>query len=167
MSYCRTCELQEDNLQFTGSTVTHHGVTPTSDEEITPTLENVTVLLWLEKLHVSLPGLIKQRYGSELCNKSLSSIKSEISLALTSLIEEVKSSDDIKVGRTFHSDNRSRRSQSRVGNNNNDGSRKEKSRRSGNKFCCLCRASNRPDWDSHYLSTCKYVPDADRKAFSK
>ena len=86
---------------------------------------------------------------------------------MTSLIEEAKSSDDIKVGRTFHSDNRSRRSQSRGGNSNNNSSRKERSRRSGNKFCCLCRASNRPDWDSHYLSTCKYVPDADRQAFSK
>ena len=57
--YQRIVSFFEDNLQTTGSALTHHGVAPTADEELTPTLENMTVLLWLEKLHVGLPGLVK------------------------------------------------------------------------------------------------------------
>ena len=49
------------------------------NEEMSPTLENVIVALWLERLHVNLPALVKQRYGSELRNKTLASIKPEIS----------------------------------------------------------------------------------------
>ena len=165
--YQRLLSFFEDNLQFRGSPVTHHGAAPTADEEISPTVENVTVLMWLDKLHVGLPGLIKQRYGSELRNKSLSSLKSEISLALSSLLEEVKTSEDAKVGRTFHTNRQQQRSQTHGRNNNQQ--KDKSSRRSGGsgKYCCLCRASNRPDWDTHYLSNCKFVPESDRRAFSK
>ena len=37
--------------------------------------------------------------------------------------------------------------------------------RSG-KFCCLGRAANRPGYDGHFLSQCRYLPEADRKRFS-
>ena len=67
------------------------------DEEITPSLENVIVLLWLERIHVNLPLLIKQRYGIELRSKTLASIKPEISQALSSLLEELSVGEDSKV----------------------------------------------------------------------
>ena len=38
----------------------------TEDEELTPTLENFTVLTWLKLIHLELPKLVKQRYGTEL-----------------------------------------------------------------------------------------------------
>ena len=169
--YQRLLSFFEDNLQFSGSTVTHHNVAPTTDEEITPTVENVTVLLWLERLHVSLPALIKQRYGSELRNKSLASLKSEISLAMSSLLEEAKSSGEARVLRTFDSrksrssgsEQRDRSSGSGGQHNNRD--RTDKSTRG--RFCCLCRSANRSGWDSHYLSQCKFVPEADRRRMSK
>ncbi len=163
--YQRLLSFFEDNLQFSGSAVSHHGVTPTGDEELSPTVENVTVLLWLEKLHVSLPALIKQRYGSELRNKSLSSMKSEISLALSSLLEEVKSSSDARVCRTFQS---SRKFGKPQGGRSSNGNERSSSRSgSGGKYCCLCRTANRPEWDSHYLVNCKFLPEADRRRLSK
>ena len=171
--YQRILSFFEDNLQVNGSSLTHHGVTPDADEEMTATVENTTVLLWLERLHVALPALIKQRYGAELRNKSLASIKSEISLALDSLLDEVKSNADSKVCRTFGGarprsegfsdrDGKSKRSDRdrRRGKNSSDNS-------GGGKFCCLCRASNRPDWDSHYLIQCKFLPESDRRRLTK
>ena len=144
--YQRLLSFFEDNLQTSGSLVTHHGIAPTSDEELSPTVENVTVLLWLERLHVGLPALVKQRYGSELRNKSLASIKSEISLALDSLLDEMRSNDDSRVLRINPSSRSSKQSSS-------------KSSRSSNRYCCLCRTANRPGFETHFLSQCKFLPE--------
>ena len=150
--YQRLLSFFEDNLQTAGSLVTHHGTAPLVDEELSPTVENITVFLWLERLHVGLPALVKQRYGSELRNKTLASIKSEISLALDSLLEEIRSTDEARVMRVPSSRGSSKRS-----------SDKPRSK----KYCCLCRTANRPGFESHYLSQCKFLPDDDRKRLSK
>ena len=142
----------DDNLLTSGTKLTHHGDAITSDEEITPTLENVIVLTWLERIHEGLPALIKQRYGAELKNKTLASIKPEISAAMDSLLIELKSSEDSRICRTPQ--------QSRQ---NNFRSPQSSSKSPSNKFCCLCRAHKRPGAESHYLSQCRFLPDADRK----
>ena len=165
--YQRILSFFEDNLQVNGSNVTHHGVTPDADEELSPTVENVTVLLWLERLHVGLPALIKQRYGAELRNKSLASIKSEISLALESLLEEVKSNSDSKVCRTFNGGNRDRDRDSRFKRTDRRENKGASSRSGSSKFCCLCRTANRPEFDTHYLVECKFLPESDRRRLTK
>ena len=153
--YQRILAFFDDNLQTVGSNVQHHGVLPTVDEEMSPTVENVTVLLWLERLHVGLPALVKQRYGAELRNKSLASIKSEISLAIRSLLEELKTSDNSTVLR-IHSKGGRR--------DGNDKSRGGKPR--SKRYCCLCRTANRAEFESHYLSQCPHLPAADKVRFS-
>ena len=90
----------EDNLLVANGPVTHHGAHVTSDEELTPTLENMVVLTWLKLLHSDLPALVKQRYGTELRSKTLASLKPELSLALDSLLKEIHSTADTKVVRT-------------------------------------------------------------------
>ena len=49
----------EDNLLTTSSNITHHGEQIAEDEELTPTLENLIVLMWLHLIHKDLPGLVK------------------------------------------------------------------------------------------------------------
>ena len=90
----------EDNLLVANGPVTHHGAHVTSDEELTPTLENMVVLTWLKLLLSDLPTLVKQRYGTELRPKTLASLKPEISQALDSLLEEIRSTAHTKVLRT-------------------------------------------------------------------
>ena len=80
--YQRILSFTEDNLLTEGSAIMHHGNVQTDDEDLTPTLENWVVLTWLQLLHPSLPRLVKQKYGTELRNKTLASIKPEISQAL-------------------------------------------------------------------------------------
>ena len=82
--YQRLLAFYEDNLLSTEDSIKHHGEDVTVSEELTPSLENTVVLLWLERIHSSLPGLVKQKYGSELRNKTLASLKSEISQSLNS-----------------------------------------------------------------------------------
>ena len=153
--YQRLVTFIDDNMLTTADKIKHHGTTVTTDEELTPTLENVIVFTWLERIHVGLPGLIKQKYGSELRNQTLSSLKSEISQSLDSLLDELKTVDESRVQRTstYPYPNRNRQSTFQ-------------STRTGSKFCCLCHAAKRPS-DSHYLSQCKYLPEGDRKRLSK
>lgn len=149
--YQRLVSFVDDNLLTSGSTITHHAEVITANEEVSPSLENVIVLLWLERLHVRLPGLVKQRYGAELRNKTLASIKPEISQALSSLLEELSVSEDSRISRA-QSFNQPRRGSSTRG-----GSQR------GGRYCCLCRTANRPNFADHYLSQCRYLPESDRR----
>ena len=87
----------EDNLLLRGTHITHHGGPPECDEEMSPTLENFVVLTWLRLINSSLPRLVKQRYGTEFPTRTLASIKPEISLALSSLLDELQSVDDANI----------------------------------------------------------------------
>ena len=146
----------DDNLLTTETQLTHHSAAIEKDEEVSPSMENMIVYLWLERIHVNLPSLVKQRYGAELRNKTLASIKPEISQALSSLLEELSAGEDSRILRAQTYSNR--RGGSAQASHN--------SSRSSNKYCCLCRAANRPGYDSHYLSQCRFLPESDKKRIS-
>ena len=128
----------EDNMITQDSNILHHG--EAVDEDTTPLVENIIVVLWLQMIHPDLPALVKQRYGTELRNKSLASLKPEISLALNSLVDEVKTTEDGRIMRTFTTSKR--------------------------KYCVLCKAEGRR-YDSHYIRDCKFLPVADKRHFNK
>ena len=69
--YQRLVSFIDDNLLTVGG-LSHHGHHLTEDEEITPTLENITVLLWLRLVHPELPRLVKQLYGTKLRSRQRS-----------------------------------------------------------------------------------------------
>ena len=94
--YQRLLAFVEDSLLHAGG-LTHHGEQVPEDEELPPNLENFVVLTWMRLIHPSLPRLVKQRYGTELRFRTLSSIKPEISQALNSLLEEIRTSDDARI----------------------------------------------------------------------
>ena len=164
--YQRLISFIDDNLLTKDCGVTHHGSAVKKNEAVSPSLENVVVYLWLERLHVGLPALVKQKYGVELRNRSLASIKPEISQALTSMLEELASGENSRIARFQPNDARKRFPQSRNGGNDfpsrNGGN--NFSSRNGGKFCCLCRTANRPGYDSHNLAQCRYLPEKDRKS---
>ena len=146
--YQRLVSFIDDNLLTKDCGVSHHGSVVKKDEAVSPSLENVVVYLWLERLHVSLPALVKQKYGAELRNRTLASIKPEISQALTSMLEELSSGENSRISRLQTNDMRRRPPQTR----------------NGGKFCCLCRTANRPSYDSHNLAQCRYLPERDRRS---
>ena len=148
--YQRLLAFFEDNLLTNGGGLLHHGEAVVADEEFTPSLENMVVLIWLERIHIGLPGLVKQKYGAELRNKTLASLKSEISCALDSLLSELSNSSD-------NSNSRVMRASSYNNNNSTGGARSSQ----GGPFCCLCHASKKSD-TGHWLSKCPYLPERDR-----
>ena len=122
---------------------------------MSPSLENFVVLTWLHLLHPDLPRLIKQRYGTELRSRTLASIKPEISQALSSLLDEVHTSEDVKIMRT---------ATTRVDRKNKQFPQRQHtpiSRESTSfKVCVLCKAAGRVS-NNHFLSQCSYLPAAD------
>ena len=145
--YQRIYMFFEDNL-VTANSLSHHGTPLTSDEEMSPTLENTITWLWLKILNPNLPQLVKQQYGAELRNKTLASLKSEISQALSSLLDEFAATEESKVFRT--------------GNRNQRQSSGSQPRRS----CVLCKTAGRPH-GTHWLSQCSLLPPEDKKALSR
>ena len=153
-----------DNLFTRTSRLTHKGRDPVVDEKLTPTIQNTIVLIWLERIHVGLPGLVKQRYGTELRNKTLASLKSEIAQGLDSMLEELNSiSSDTRVLRLPQSRFSNRSQPGRY--NNRTPQRREFSNTGGGnpRLCSLCKTANIPGWDTHFLSQCKHISDRDRR----
>ena len=132
-STTRRTAFVEDNLLQRDSQILHHGDVTTVDEEVSPSLENMIVLLtWLRLINTALPKLVKQRYGTELRTRTLSSIKPEISQALDSLLDEITSAEDAKVMRTAAG----ARSQNRFWP-------QKQQRRPSNRNCSLCIKTSR------------------------
>ncbi len=162
--YQRILAFFEDNLLTVGCGLSHHGEVVGVNEELSPSLENVVVLIWLERIHVGLPGLVKQKYGAELRNKTLSSVKSEISSAIDSLLSELNSSEGSGAGAS------SRVMRTYPYNNSSSGGARSRrpagQQRPNSPFCCLCHASKRPD-TFHWISRCPFLPEADKKRFQQ
>ncbi len=91
--------------------------------------------------------LVKQRYGTELRSRTLASLKPEISQTLDSLLDEIHTSADAKVLRTFKTqiDTKPKKLAYNVP-------------KRSKPTCVLCKQAGRPMFQ-HYLSKCKYLPE--------
>ena len=148
----RLLAFTDDNLLKAGGPMTHHGAFLDTDEEISPTLENMIVLDWLRLIHPNLPALVKQRYGTELRSRTLASIRPEISQALQSMLDELQTAADARVLRASGFNNMRPKAFSRS-------STKPK------KSCPLCLASGRQS--NHFLTKCEFLPPNDRAYLAK
>ena len=97
--------------------------------------------------------MVKQRYGTDLRSRTLASIKPEISQALNSLLEEIRTSDDARILRAAVAD---------------DFRRPHPDTRQAlqDKICPLCKQAGRSN-TNHFLSQCTFLPDSDRRFMVK
>ena len=157
--YQRMASFIDDNLLKSADSIVHDGDVITEDEMITPSLENLVVLLWLEKVHPKLPALVKQKYATELKAKTIYTLKPEISMAIPSLLDELAGIDEAKVMRM--GGGMPRRTPY------NQGPRKPmRDHQRKLPECCLCKQAGRPE-TNHWVSVCKFFPEKDRKFFAK
>ena len=152
----RLTSFVEDSLLKRDEGISHHGDLPDVDEELSPTLENLITLIWLRLLHKDLPSLVKQRYGPDLRARTLASLKPEISQALDSLLDEIRSNNDARVLRTAF---KTKRTPMSIPDTKEDDPRSKKS-------CPLCKQAGRPRYD-HYLSMCRFLPPEDKHFMSR
>jgi len=157
----RLMAFVEDSL-IKPHTLSHHGSVLEEEEELSPTLENFVILTWLRLINPALPKLVKQRYGTELRSRTLASLKPEISQALDSLLDEIRSAEDTKVMRTGASFATQKSSFRRGTPIFSKSSVRFPGRSSPKaKECPLCKQAGRAS-HSHFLSKCGFLPEQDR-----
>ena len=147
----------EDNLLVEGCEIKHEGVTPTEDEELSPTLLCILVVNWLHTIHPSLPNAVKQRFTIQLRTDTIYSIREEISDSIPTILEEIE--DRAGISRL------SRFAESKY-NNRAASPKFSKPFKPVKKRCCLCEAKNRPA-EGHFLSQCPFLPSEDKRYMSK
>ena len=126
-------------------------------EVMSPTLMNVAVVLWLRSIHPALPALIKQKFTTELRNRTLITLREEISESLESMLAELNG-ETAAIARSSY-----QRGFQKKGFNRSSNSKQpfyQKTTRS----CPLCQASDRQS--DHFLSECPFLPEADRRFMS-
>ena len=142
--------------------MSHHGSVLEEEEELSPTLENFVILTSLRLINPALPKLVKQRYGTELRSRTLASLNPEISQALDSLLDEIRSAEDTKVMRTGASFATQKSSFRRGTPIFSKSSVRFPGRSSPKaKECPLCKQAGRAS-HSHFLSECGFLPEQDR-----
>lgn len=160
--YQRLVAFVEDNLLTASGGISHHGDLLSEDEEMSPSLENFIVLQWLSLVHVELPRLVKQRYGTELRSRTLASLKPEISQALDSLLEEIRS---VEQARSMRTSTPSVGQQFRRGPGGNRPKPFTGMKSGPSRVCPLCKQAGRPY--KHFLSTCQFLPEQDKRYLAK
>ena len=164
--YQRLMAFVEDNLLKPNGNITHHGENIVEEEELTPTLENFIVLLWLKLTHPDLPKLIKQRYGTELRSRTLASIKPEISQALTALLDELHHSEEARVMRLSANKPLSREGTRRYSSERSRSQRSNDRQGRPQPTCPLCTQAGRRN-TAHFLSSCSFLPESDKRFMTR
>ena len=91
--YHRILSHVTDNLLSQDSPLLHDGVKPTADEEISPSLERMVVMLWMEKIHVDLPALVQKTFAYDLQRLSLKDLQPQICDAIDGFLLEINNDD--------------------------------------------------------------------------
>ena len=157
----RMHSFMESNLMIRGGSVRHEGRATTQNEGFTPTLQNMMTVLWLNILHPSLPALIRQHFATILRDNTLFSIRNEVSDAIPTLLEDIREKEGaINRAGGFNSTGRS------GGYNSNQKSYQRTNFKRFKKKCSLCDAAGRSA-EGHYLSSCPFLPDDDKKFLSR
>ena len=156
----RLYAFMSDNLLSPSDNLTHLDVAKPPKEVMTPTLLNTTVTLWLQKIHPQLPVLVKQKFSTELRNKTLASLREEISESLSSLLAEIQGENANISRMNFRGYPKKSYSDTRQKPFYN-----KKQVYSSYKRCPLCEAHHRPT--DHFLSECSYLPESDKKFMLK
>ena len=97
--YQRLIAFWTDNLLLANSPILHHGNRVAIQEVITPALENTIVVFWMMLIHPDLPDMVLERYGTEMEQKTVSSLRTHISSSIPSMLRALKSGESASAAR--------------------------------------------------------------------
>ena len=148
----------EDNLMKTSSDIKHLNKATTVDETLSPTLQNITVVLWFKAINADLPAMIKQRFATQLRTTTLFSLRDDISDSLNSVLAEMQDREYTVNFTKGYGYNKSRKGPSKP---------YSQFSKQVQKMCCLCDAAGRPEANTHFLSRCRFLPQKDKQYMSR
>ena len=156
----------DDNLLTVESGLQHDGAAPTSDEEMSPTVERLAVYIWLTLIDIRLPAYVARAYAHDLQTKSLKDIQPQLCDAMDSLLVEMSAQDDISVSYSRATNQQRPRRFIPRGNNNNSNNNNTTPNRASvsnprQKQCILCKTANRA-YLGHDISSCWFISKFDK-----
>ena len=158
--YQRVLAHLQDNLLQKGGKLKHDGVDITADEVISPTVERLAVLRWMELLHPQLPQLVARTFAYDLQRMTLKDIQPQIVDALEGFLSELKASEVSSARVNFQRRSHAGFSQPRQSTRQTTYPRSSKPHKS-TPFCRICRANGRAH--DHTLADCEHTTPYDKK----
>ena len=160
----------EDNLMKASSSIKHLNAATTVDETLSPTLQNITVVLWLKAINADLPAMIKQRFATQLRTTTLFSLRDDISDSLNSVLAEMQDREYTVNFTKGFGYNKGRKGPFKPFSQfpkQSQFSRQPQFSQQTQKMCCLCDAAGRPGAETHFLQYCRFLPQKDKQYMSR
>lgn len=168
----------EDSLRKQDELLLFHNSEPLDeDEEMSPTLENMVVLMWLERIDTRLPKKVSATFAHQMVgNTSLRDLQPIICARLTSLLQEL---EDAAANRaSLHAAEAQEPTAAAFsvrGNFRQRGQRRGNTSftskgRSLNKFCRICFLTNKGSpniYTSHTINTCNKLSERDKQELAR
>ena len=137
------------------------------NEVLSPTVERIAVLRWMELIHPKLPALVAIKFGHDLQRMTLKDLQPQIADALDGLLEELNREDEaveVHAARVYNrSTQRPRRTTTQRFSHHNRQSRQNTTQfHASRSQCRICQAENRPYY-GHTMATCTYISSAERQ----
>jgi hypothetical protein len=167
----------EDSLRKQGELLLFRNSEPLeADEEMSPTLENMVVLLWLERIDPRLPKKVSATFAHQMVgNTSLRDLQPIISARLPSLLQELdeaaanraslQAADIPDADATIAASSFSNRGRNRNQRRSNNQRGKQL-----NKFCRICFLLHKGSpniYTSHNITTCMKLSERDKQEMAR
>lgn len=163
--YRRIISHIHDNLLKKDGQLKYNNQTPTEDEKLTPTVERLAILHWLQLIDPKLPASVIKSFSNELQTMTLKDLQPQISSSIPSLLEEIKQgeaqanfikvNEDVQALKINTFSKRSQKPISKFSKNNPP-----------KLFCRLCFAEGR-HYTTHTMGTCGYIAANEKKDIVK
>ncbi len=143
----------------------------TKNEEMTPTIERLAILHWLQLIDTKLPQLVVKTFSNELQTKTLKDIQPQISSSIDSLLEELKQNDAqanfLQINEEIQASRVSSRRFTRSTRSSQISKPSTPKSPAPNKtWCRLCRAEGRR-YVGHSLANCGYIASSEKRDMVK
>lgn len=178
-----------DNTLRKDGQLTYNGKNVQKNEEITPTVERLVILRWLELMDTRLPSLVARTFSHELQTRTLKDIQPQISSSIDSFLGELKQADvqanfmqvheglevlqeelEVQASRVNFKRPQSTQDstwQKKGGFKQSQTSRSNQQKSSGSKLQCrLCRAEGRR-YLGHSMANCGYIGNHEKRNMVK
>ena len=159
--YQRVLAHLQDNLLTKGCKLKHDGATVASDEIMSPTVERLAVLRWMELINPKLPNLVSRTFAYDLQRMTLKDIQPQIVDALDGFLAEIKN-EEITASRVNFRSKPFSKSQPKSYSKFQPASKPKYQPSHQTPVCRLCKAENRPS--AHRLVDCDHITRAERKS---
>ncbi|NRB15972.1 MAG: hypothetical protein HRU29_16410 [Rhizobiales bacterium] len=156
----------DDNLLSCRSGIKHLDGEVERDEELSPMVLNILVVLWLKVLHCALPGAVRQRFSTQLRSNTIFSLREDISDSVPAILQDIQEKDGVISRTGYQSRNNFQRGSFQRGSSRPNQRKNAYGYRRSMK-CCLCESAGRQEANTHFLSACPFLPTEDRQYISK